>query len=187
MDRARELAPRAGVKDAYLPERLHRLHRTGWIVPLRRGLYALSSTAPGIPDAHEFKIAMFLVSPAAISHWTAMHHHGLTERIPRSIYVLTTTEGSAPRHRNPAAARSRDGYRVRNIHYRFIRTRPNRFFGIERAWAGETRIWITNLERTLLNELIRPRYCGGFAEAPRVFEVGRSYAVERSMKRGCFR
>ena len=63
-DRARELAPRVGLKDSYLTEALYHLRRNDWIVPLRRGLYALSSTVPGVSDAHEFEVAMALVSPA---------------------------------------------------------------------------------------------------------------------------
>ena len=36
-DRARELAPRVGLKDPYLWEALYHLRRNGWIVSLRRG------------------------------------------------------------------------------------------------------------------------------------------------------
>ena len=98
-DRARELAPRVGLKDPYLWEALYHLRQNGWIVSLRRGLYALSSTVPSIAPVHEFEIAMALVSPAAISHWSALHYHGLTEQVPRKVFVLTTTETSVPRMR----------------------------------------------------------------------------------------
>ena len=36
-DRARELVPRVGLKDAYLVEALYHLRRNNWIVSLRRG------------------------------------------------------------------------------------------------------------------------------------------------------
>ena len=84
--KARELAPHVGIKESYLLECLHHLQQDRWIVPLRRGLYALSSTTPGVHDAHEFEIAMSLVSPAAISHWSAIRHHGLTEQVPRTVF-----------------------------------------------------------------------------------------------------
>lgn len=171
-ERARELAPRVGLKDSYLLECLHHLQRNDWIVPIRRGLYALSSTTPGVPDAHEFEIAMSLVSPAAISHWSAMHHHGLTEQVPGAIFVLTTTDGSVPRHRNSAPGRSQDGYRIGDLDYRFVQVRPNRFFGTERIWVGEARVWVTDLERTLLDGLIMPRHFGDFTEVLHAFDVG---------------
>ena len=97
-ERARELAPRVGLKDAYLGESLYHIRKNDWIVPLRRGLHALSSTVPGVAAAHEFEIATALVAPAMISHWSALHHHGLTEQVPRDVFVLTTP-GAVPRPR----------------------------------------------------------------------------------------
>ena len=98
-DRARQLAPRVGLKDAYLVEALYHLRRNNWIVSLCRGLYALSSMVSGVVSAHEFEVAAALVSPAMISHWSALHYHGLTEQIPRDIFVLTTTDTRLPRPR----------------------------------------------------------------------------------------
>ena len=42
-ERARELAPRVGLKDSYLTEALYHLRKNDWIVSLRRGLYAALS------------------------------------------------------------------------------------------------------------------------------------------------
>ena len=112
-ERARELAPRVGLKDAYLGESLYHLRRNNWIVSLRRGLYALSPTVPGVATAHEFEIAMALVDPAMISHWSALHHHGLTEQIPRDVFVLTTTDAWVPRPRKDGRERGRGRLRRR--------------------------------------------------------------------------
>ena len=171
-DRARELAPRVGLKDSYLGEALYHLRRNDWIVPLRRGLYALSSTVPGVSDAHEFEVAMALVSPAAISHWSAIHYHGLTEQVPREVFVLTTTEGSVPRIRTTEAKRPRGGYPVRDTTYRFVQVRPERFFGTHKVWVGDGRVSVTDVERTLLDGLSMPQYCGDFAEVLHAFQVG---------------
>ena len=65
--RARELSSRVGLKKAYLLEALYHLRQNGWIVPLRRGLYALSPSVPGVSPAHEFEIAMALVDPVALA------------------------------------------------------------------------------------------------------------------------
>jgi len=168
-DRARELGPRVGLKDSYLWEALYHLRRNGWIVSLHRGLYALSPTVPGVTPAHEFEIAMALVDPAAISHWSALHHHGLTEQAPRKVFVLTTTKTSVPRVRGGKHAR--DGYPVGDTTYRFVQVRPERFFGTEKVWIGEARVSITDPERTLLDGLSMPQYCGDFAEVLHAFEV----------------
>ena len=125
-EKARELAPRVGLRESYLLECLHHLQRNRWIVPLRRGLYALSSSTPGVHDAHEFEVAMSIVNPAAISHWSAMHHHGLTEQVPRTVFVLTTTEALVPRDRSCNSGHPRRGCRIGGITYRFIQVRHRR-------------------------------------------------------------
>ena len=170
-DRARELGPQVGLKDAYLWEALYHLRRNGWIVSLRRGLYALSSTVPGVTPAHEFEIAMALAHPAAISHWSALHHHGLTEQVPRKVFVLTTTEASVPRRRGAKAKLGRDGFSVGDTTYQFVQVKPERYFGTDKVWIGEARVTITDPERTLLDGLSMPQYCGDFAEVLHAFEV----------------
>lgn len=178
--RARELAPDVGLKDSYLREALYHLHRNGWIVSLRRGLYALSASVPGVTAAHEYEIAMALVSPAAISHWSALHYHGLTEQVPRKVFVLTTTDASIPRLRNNKAKRARNGYPVGDTIYQFVQVKTERYFGVEKIWIGEARVRITEPERTLLDGLSMPQYCGDFAEVLHAFEVrGEHLDVER--------
>lgn len=170
--RARELAPHVGLKDAYLTEALYHLRQNGWIVSLRRGLYAIAPTVPGNTPVHEFEIAMALVQPAAISHWSAFHHHGLTEQVPRRTFVLTTTETSVPRHRGNKRVEDGGIYLVGDMAYRFVQIKPERFFGTERVWVGDARVSVTDLERTLLDGIIMPQHCGDFSEVLHAFQVG---------------
>lgn len=166
-DLAREISPRVGLREPYLAEALYHLRRNRWIVPLRRGLYAIS--VPGALPIHEFEIAMALVDPAAISHWSAMHHHGLTEQNPRKVFV-STTQASVPR----LAARATNlsaGHPITNATYQFVHVKPEHFFGVEQVWIGEARVTITDVERTLLDGLSAPRYCGDFAEVLHAFEI----------------
>ena len=172
MDRARELAPRVGLRDAYVAESLYHLRKNNWIVSLRRGLYAISPTVPGVATAHEFEIAMALVDPAMISHWSAMHHHGLTEQIPTDVFVLTTKGTWIPRMRSGGPGHLGGGYPVGDTTYRFTQVIPQRFFGSEKVWVGDARVAITDLERTLLDGLTTPRRCGDFAEVIHAFRVG---------------
>jgi predicted transcriptional regulator of viral defense system len=185
-ERARELAPEVGLKDSYLREALHHLHRNGWVVPLRRGLYALSTSVPGVTPAHEFEVAMALVSPAAISHWSALHYHGLTEQAPRKVFVLTTTDASVPRVRSTAVKRISNGYPIGDTVYQFVQVKPERYFGVEKVWIGEARVRVTDPERTLLDGLSMPQYCGDFAEVLHAFEVrGKHLDVERIVQYAC--
>ena len=170
-ERARELAPRVGLKDSYLTEALYHLRKNDWIVSLRRGLYALSPTVPGVAAVHEFEIATALVDPAMISHWSALHHHGLTEQIPRDVFVLTTTDAWVPRPRKDRRERAGGGFVVGDTTYRFIQVKPDRYFGDENLWVGEARVSMTDLERTLLDCLSMPQHCGGFGEALYAFQA----------------
>lgn len=164
LDRARAMAPAVGLSAGYLRQALHHLVRSGWLVRLRPGLYALASSVPGTVPIHEFEVAMALVRPAAISHWSALHYHGLTDQLPRRVFVLTPTNARV----------SRLGQRaVGGIRYQFVQVHPARFFGVMRVWIGEARVTVTDPERTLLDGLRHPAYCGDFAEVLQAFEVRR--------------
>lgn len=173
LKRVRELAPSVGLSGGYLRQALHHLARSGWVVRLRKGLYSLSSSVPGVSSLHEFEIGMALVQPAAISHWSALHHHGLTEQLPRRVFVLTTTGTSIPRliRAKGKERKSDKGYPAGGTIYQFVQMKPERFFGIEETWVGESRIRMTDPERTLLDGLMMPRYCGDFAEVMHAFQV----------------
>lgn len=178
-DRARELAPSVGLSEGYLRQALHHLVRAGWLVRVRKGLYVISSTVPGTSPVHEFEIAMALVKPAAISHRSAMHYHGLTDQSPRKVFVLTTTEASVPRR-----PRGNDeGYRVGDTLFQFTQTKPERYFGTEKIWVGEARVTITDPERTLIDGLLMPQHCGDFAEVLHAIgERGEQLDVERIIR-----
>ncbi len=169
-EEARRIAPSVGLSPGYLRQALHHLARSGWVVRLRKGLYSLSGSVPGTTPLHEFEIAMALVDPAAISHWSALSYHGLTEQVPRRVFVLTTAR-AVPRARGVKAERSEEGYPVGETIYKFVQVKPERFFGIEEVWVNESRIRITDPERTLLDGLMAPQYCGDFAEVLHAFEV----------------
>jgi predicted transcriptional regulator of viral defense system len=173
IERARDLAPDVRMKQTYVAEALHHLRRTGWIVPIKRGVYAVSSLAPGVAAVHEYELAMALVEPAAISHWSAMHYHGLTEQIPRTVFVLTTVESPVLTNAAGSSPESRGLYRAGNATYRFIRVKPDRYFGTQTSWIGEARFTITDPERTLLDGLSRPWYCGDFGEVMNGFATRR--------------
>ncbi|MBE0556384.1 MAG: type IV toxin-antitoxin system AbiEi family antitoxin domain-containing protein [Proteobacteria bacterium] len=169
MERAKGLAASLGISPGYIRQALHHLARSGWIVRLRRGIYALSGTIQGSMPLHEFEIAMALVQPAAISHWSALSYHGLTEQMSRHVFVLTSAR-SVPRLRGEKK-QTVPGYPVGNTIYRFVQVKPERYFGIEEVWVEEARIKITDPERTLIDGLTAPQYFGDFPEVLHAFEI----------------
>ena len=173
VNRARKFASEVGLRDSYLLEALYHLRRNGWIISLRRGLYAVSSMMPGVVPVHEFEVAMALVRNGAISYWSALHYHGLTEQVPRKVFVLTTTEISIPRQRKTRTKSTDNGYPVGDMLFQFVQVKPERYFGIQNIWLNEARVAITDPERTLLDGLTMPQYCGDFGEVLRAFEIKR--------------
>jgi predicted transcriptional regulator of viral defense system len=171
--RAREIAREVGLSADYVRQSLHHLTKSGWLVRLRKGLYAISPTVPGVTPVHEFEIAMHLVEPAAIGLWSALHWHGLTDQVPAKVFVLTTTNCPVPRARGRKARLAVGGYPVGDTIYRFIQVKPERFFGTEKVWIGDARVTITDPERTLIDGLTMPRYCGDLAEVLLAFEARR--------------
>jgi len=167
----RKAASYCGMADNYVVEALHHLSNTGWLTRLKRGLYVISSSFPGMTPIHEFEIAMALVQPSAISHWSALHFHGMTEQIPQRVYITTTQTVPISRAVKTRNKSQRSFIReINGILYEFIKIKPERFFGIKGFWVGEVKVTITDPERTLIDGLISPKHFGGWAEIYSVFE-----------------
>jgi len=150
IDEARRLFP----KDLP-PQFLDRLERKGCIRRIKRGRFAvipLSSGETRAPQLHEFLIAMELVSPAAIAYWSALNHHGMTEQIPRTVFVATN-------HHVQKSVRETLG-----ITFQIISVQPKKFFGIEKDWIDEQPFSITDKEKTIIDGLDLPKYVGGVGE-----------------------
>lgn len=139
-------------REKYARQFLARLRRKGWVERIKPGLFAvipLSSGAARTPQLHEFLIAMKLVEPAAISYFSAMNYHGLTEQLPRQVFIATNHKVARP-------ARESLGFS-----YRIISHRPERFFGVRKEWINEDAFMITDREKTLIDGLAVPEYVGG--------------------------
>ncbi|HVV69452.1 MAG TPA: type IV toxin-antitoxin system AbiEi family antitoxin [Gammaproteobacteria bacterium] len=142
----------------------------GWrIIRLKYGLYALSSVVPGISPLHEFQIAMALVQPAAISHWSALNYHGMTEQVPQRVFVLTSAH-ILPGLRGRNIPHPQRGYPVGRTLYQFVQIKPDHFFGITEIWVNESKVKVTDAERTCLDCLMFPEYAGGFYEVLSIFK-----------------
>lgn len=149
---ARELK----VNPGYVAESLHHLFKNGWITRLKRGVYAFSADSGFAEPPHEFEIAMALMESCAISHWTAMHYHHLTQQAPNKVFAIAPA--TVPRSLNGGM-------------YHFTKIKKEHYFGIEKVWVGSAQINITDPERTLLDGLMEPQYCGDFQEVLHAFKM----------------
>lgn len=164
---AQDVAAQLKINSHYVAEALYLLIKGGWITRLKRGLYAFSSTSGFINPPHQFEIAMALVTPCAISHWTALHYHHLTDQSPNVVFAITPNSSSIPRSLNKKQ-------------FHFVKIKNEYYFGIEKIWVEQSQINITDPERTLLDGLMKPQYCGDFQEILHAFEIlGNNLNIER--------
>jgi len=138
------------------------LTQAGWVERLKRGAYAV--TTPIFDTTlHPFAVAAALVSPLAISHWSALAHHGFTTQIPPMVQASTPATVVTPEMRQGAAYRPRGRavWRALGFEFEFIQVQDKHFFGFEEAWVSRWhRVAITDPERTLLDLFAAPQVFG---------------------------
>ena len=142
---------------------LGRLVDKGWLERIEKGKYLIIPLEAGpdrtwTEDAHV--IAGHLVSPAMVSHWSALDYWNLTEQVPRVTCVQTTTRKE---NRKP---------RVLGMQFRIIRVKPRKFFGSHGYRAGESQVEVTDREKTIVDCLDRPELSGGVRQVGRALLEG---------------
>ncbi len=114
-----------------------------------------------------------MVAPSAISHWSALAHHGLTEQVPRIVTASTPRDIVTPRMRQTSSpsGESASTWEVDGLAIRYIRVRPERFWGFDEVWVDEfSRVPITDRERTILDALVSSDVFGSVGEALGILE-----------------
>lgn len=81
--------------------------------------------------------------------------------MPRDVFISTIKGTHVPQS---GAKDKQAGFKLDGVHYRIMQLNKDRFFGAIPAWEGEVGFQVTDLERTLLDGLGAPQYCGGFEE-----------------------
>lgn len=169
---ARECAAVAGVHPGYIDDLLLRLVHAGWLIRLKRGLYARGELLPGEARIHPFAVATQLVRPSAISHFSALNHHGLTEQLPRIVTAFTSRKVVTPSMRaGEREGRGRHVWEAAGVRCEYVTVRAEHFFGIEEVWVDERfKVPITDRERTALELFISIRRFGGMGETLGILE-----------------
>ena len=151
---------------------LSALIRSGRLEPLKRGTYALKNPPPGI-EIHPFAVALALVQPAAISHWSALAHHGFTTQMPRMVQVSTPAKVVTPEMRQGKAyqPRGRTVWKAAGMEVEIVHIQPRAFFGHQKIWVSSWhQATITDPERTALDQVARPEVFGGLPAALDILE-----------------
>jgi predicted transcriptional regulator of viral defense system len=169
--RAAELAPR-DVRPSQIPGLLKLMVDAGWLVRLRRDLYAGTGRLPGGVDVPAFVVATSLVSPSAVSHWSALAYHDLTDQVPVVVTATTPRKVVVPSMRGAGESQeTRHVWRAGGVTCQYVSVKESRYFGIEPIWIDERfRVSITDRERTVLDLFAMPWSFGGVGEGMAVLE-----------------
>ncbi|TSD09220.1 transcriptional regulator [Haloglomus irregulare] len=143
-----------------------RLTEKGWLDRLFPGTYLIIPLTAGeeaVYTTHEYLIAAHVAEPMYIGYYSALSHHGLTEQVPRTVYVVT-----------PTRAQSRE---IHGVPYRVTTVTERKFFGVEPTSIEGTTVQVSDLEKTLVDCADHPEFCGGLRKL--------ATAMRTADERGC--
>lgn len=144
----------------YLRKIIYRLEKSGAIERIARGKYIIVPLhgEKGKYTLHEFIIGSLLVKPYAISYWSALNYYGMTEQIPSTVFIQTTSW------------KKKQEINVFGVKYKIVRIKKEKIFGLRTEWIEETQINITDREKTIIDCLDKPQYCGGVVEVAKALK-----------------
>jgi len=131
-------------------EILRRLKAEELVRPVEAGKYLLLGFQPERVLSNPMFIATRPAHPAYVSFWSALHFHGLTEQVPRTVFVATTRK---------CRPLDFDGAR-----FVFVHVAPYKFFGYQREMIGDLPVLVAEVEKALVDSLDQLRYAGGLLE-----------------------
>ena len=140
---------------------LHRLEKKGWLLRVERGGSLLIPLEPG-PERtwseSPLVIAPYLILPAAVAYWSALHYWQMTEQIPRITYVQST------KRKLPVE--------VLGMRFQFVTIKEARFFGVLERMLNGKKFFVTDREKTLVDCANRPDLSGGIMQLAQALETG---------------
>jgi len=143
-----------------------------------------------------FEILQHLKPKSYFSHYTAMRMQGLTEQVPKVIYISHERTTPATHSELSQAAIDEAFQRPARISSNAVEFGDQRIVLLNSAFTDElgvidqtiqhgseasASVRATNLERTLIDAAVRPAYSGGVFEVAKAFELARDTLSVNSM------
>ena len=126
-------------------KRIQRIERGRYLlIPAKAGIEGYWAESPWVIVPH-------LIDTYYVGFWTAMNFWDMTEQIPYTVFVATTK-----RKRNLEYLKQR---------FEFVTLSKKKFFGFVEQKAGNKETFnISSREKTIVDGLTHPEYCGGIVE-----------------------
>lgn len=162
-------------------------HKRLTLVQLRSDAYEREVVRYAWDGASIYQLALSIRKGSYLTHTTAVHLHGLTDLIPKTVY-LNIEQSPKPRPQGELTQAAVDRafanqQRQSNLSYVYgdwtvtvISGKNTGRLGVEEVLgpAGE-KLDATNIERTLIDIVVRPTYAGG------IFEVYQAYKAAKDV------
>lgn len=155
-----------GLKETSARTLVHKLVGRGVATRLRPGMFQL--VPPELGRESEYLGNPYVVArelmrgkPYYVSHASAMDIHDMVTQPQLIIYVTS-----------PKPMRSRS---ILGTEFRFVRCKPEHVFGMTDHWVSkQEKVTVSDLERTVLDGLRQPEYCGGVTEVAKGLWIRRT-------------
>lgn len=155
-----------GLKETSARTLVHKLVGRGVATRLRPGMFQLVPAELGRESEYlgnPYVVARELLrgKPYYLSHASAMDIHDM---VTQPQFVISVT--------SPRPMRSRS---ILGTEFRFVRCKPEHFFGTTDYWVSkQEKVTVSDLERTVLDGLRQPEYCGGVTEVAKGLWIRRA-------------
>lgn len=138
----------------HLDNLLQSLVEKKWLERIEKGKYLIIplEAGPGRKWSEEaFVVASHIVDPYAISYWSALNYWHFTEQISTTVFIETT--------------KRKADKTILGVPFKFVFLQKRKLFGLTDIWFDNKKVQITDREKTIVDCLDHPEYCGGIIEA----------------------
>jgi predicted transcriptional regulator of viral defense system len=145
-----------GLQSSLASSLLHKAAKRGLVTRIKRGVFVVVPPEMGSTNSYagdSYLVARRLAgdAPSFISHASAMEVHRMVTQ-PQLIMFCSSTK----RIRNRV---------LHGTDFRFVFIKPKHFFGTTKHWVTKQEwVDVSDLERTVIDGLRQPEYCGGVTE-----------------------
>jgi len=145
-----------GLNSSLASSLLHKAVSRGLVSRLKPGVFIivppeLGSSAEYAGDPYLTAVRLAGKAPCFISHASAMEIHRMVTQ-PQFVVFASSSKRILSR-------------KLHGTEFRFVFIKPEQYFGVVKHWATKQEtIDISDLERTIIDGLRQPEYCGGVTE-----------------------
>jgi hypothetical protein len=148
-------------------------------------------------DVPSMEMFLHLKVKSYYSHYTAMRLHGLTEQVPKVLYISHERSAGVTGNSSLSQVNIDEAFqRPVRVSNNAVDFQDQRVMLLNSAFTNElgvididaqlgadsgVKVRVTNLERTLIDAVVRPAYCGGVFEVAKAFELAKDVVSVNAM------